>query len=515
MALVGVGTEAAVGVPARGAGDRPGRGDRRRQLAHAGAPVVGRQLPGRVALDHDRCADQGHRAAVGVAVGEQLQLRQHGQHEGGGRHPGDPAPRPDRDQRRDRHRHEHGEGRCGEEQLAQAGVEVGLAQHAQGRQQQRLEQHEDQQQPARPRRPPDRQDCGGHADRPEQQVQGGQLDDQEQREVPPRALLVVEAGGAEGTAPQRGHRVGEEGGVDRPQHEAGRDPGGGHRPPAPPVAGRRRDQGRHHQAGGDAGAGPHRERHAGHDEGQRQRRGTPPVPPGGEREAERHQGVAGRDGDVLDVEHRVPRPRRHGHERGRGDDAPAPGAQGQACERGGGGHPDEREQRDAEVPHGVRRRAGRHGAPALHAPQHAPRVQQQGRGGAVDVLLVLPRPRLAAEHVALEEVPPVLEERRQPHHVVGLVPGDTGEPAADERGGDGHHQDAHGHDEQDPRRGLPGRGRGRHAVLRCRVCWRACTTSSASRPNSESCRPTITISTPATSSGRSPIVAPPILRAVR
>ena len=169
----------------------PAGGHRRRELADAGAPVVGLHLEVAVAVGERRASEVGRHAAEGVGVGEQLHL--HGSGASDREHA---TARGTRD-RRERDRgaavatapsstaerrcvDQHGQAGCGEEQLAQPVVEVGRARDREHRQREGLQQHEHQpttggrRRPAPPAEPSDGSTAPSRA---EQQQQGGQLDE--------------------------------------------------------------------------------------------------------------------------------------------------------------------------------------------------------------------------------------------------------------------------------------------------------------------------------------------------
>ena len=111
---------------------------------------------------------------------------------------------------------------------------------------------------------------------------------------------------------------------------------------------------------------------------------------------------------------------------------------------------DQPDDDDTEVPDVVRAGRGGDVVPALHAPEHRPAVQQQHRGGCVDVGVGAVTARTRPAVVPVERVPAGVEVVAQPHHVDRLVGGDPGPEGAEHRehGGDGQddgrdrHQDA-------------------------------------------------------------------------
>ena len=232
--------------------------------------------------------------------------------------------------------HQHRPRGRGEQQLAEPVVEVGVLGDRDQRERRHLRDH--QRQPGGPGRV-ERASAGPRRhrrpqpDREQPLEEQGELGDEVERHVEVAgAVVVAEARRLPHRLHQQG-RVREDVRVDQRQQRGGRGDAGQRLAEgrADAAAGADEEhaagqQGRGHQDGRrHRGAGPHHERDAGDEPGDAQQ------PSAGRRgdhrdQGQRHQRVAGGDGDVLDVEHQVAGPHRQ-REQGRGrDHGPAPGA---------------------------------------------------------------------------------------------------------------------------------------------------------------------------------------------
>ncbi len=332
--------------------------------------------------------------------------------------------------------------------------------------------------------------------------------------------MALVAGGLRRGAERPGQGVHEDGRVDRGQQgDRGQEADDQVADPPPPAARARRQRRPEHdqtdrrrQARPHRGTGAEREHHP--DDQEDDHPCTVPsrvAPDGDEQHArEGHEGVAGRDRDVLHVEHRVAAPHRQRRQDRAGHDRPAPRRRDQPGHHGRRAEGAERQEGDTEVAHDVGVGGRRHLGPRLVADDDVDDVQEEGRDGRVDVGVAHPGARSGGAEVVVEEVPALVQVVPEPDDVERLIDRDTDPERAGHRHR-GRDHDSGGAQPDEP----PGRLAPRaHAPARFDLL-RACTTSSASSPKRVSWSPTTVSSTPASSSGRPPIGAPASLTPVR